>query len=81
MNLTKNLLAFPIVHVLTNENELEGIGYFHLPRNRVTDFLDGINNLRRHNQSVNIDLNLNNISRVNRCLNISELKFKIERGI
>jgi len=27
--ITKNLLTFPIVHVLTNENDLEGIGYFH----------------------------------------------------
>ena len=68
------MLKFPITHVLTNDDEMEGIGYFHIPRRVVSHFIDNIFEFKRVNkEKINkLEIILNSNIKIRHFVNISK---------
>ncbi|OLS19747.1 MAG: hypothetical protein HeimC3_43680 [Candidatus Heimdallarchaeota archaeon LC_3] len=69
------MLKFPITHVLTNDDEMEGIGYFHIPRREVSHFIDNIFEFKRVNkEKINkLEIILNSNIKIRHFVNIQRI--------
>ncbi|OLS21684.1 MAG: hypothetical protein HeimC3_34380 [Candidatus Heimdallarchaeota archaeon LC_3] len=80
-NFKNSLIMYPIAHLFTNEEEKQGLGFIHIPRNAVSYFLEQIDEFKEKNPDAEIELTFNNFNLLNRSLNLTNFNLDIENGI